>query len=366
MTVFVELKDVADIQMGTAPPGTSYNEVGEGLPMIAGAGDYGNIYPEPKKWTTAPTRITSVGDLIVCVRATIGDLNWADKEYCLGRGVAGIRAKPGISDIRYLAHFIASKKAELTKLGTGSTFLAIRRDDLRTFPVPLLPLKEQKRIAAILDKADAIRSKRQQSIELADQFLRSVFLDMFGDPVVNPKGLKVMPMTEVFDITTGKLDSNAAVEGGKYPFFTCAKQVSAIDKYAFDMEALLLAGNNAQAIYDVKHYHGKFNAYQRTYVLTLKDQSWSYPFFQFALEDQLANLKRVSKGSNTKYITLEIMGRTMLPVPTVSEQKQFVNFFNQVNNAKSSMQTCSLNASHLFDSLSQRAFNGELRESRAA
>ena len=106
-----------------------------------------------------------------------------------------------------------------------------------------------------------------------------------------------------------------------------SQDIFAIDEFAFDQEALLLAGNNAQAEYDVKHYKGKFNAYQRTYVLTLKDKSNSYPFYKYALEYQLQNLKRVSKGTSTKYITMEIMERTMLPAPGFDLQNRFVKFY---------------------------------------
>ena len=220
----VPLGEVADLAMGSAPPGHSYNNNGQGLPMIAGAGDYGEKFPNPKKWTTSPTRVTEIGDLIVCVRATIGDLNWADKKYCLGRGVAGLRPKKGKLDINFAAHYINAKKNDLEKLGTGSTFLAIRRADLENFPIPLPPLPEQKRIAAILDKADAIRRKRQQAIQLADEFLRATFLDMFGDPVTNPKGWEVQPLENLVNFKTGKLDSNAAVVDGRYPFFTCSRE----------------------------------------------------------------------------------------------------------------------------------------------
>lgn len=231
---------------------------------------------------------------------------------------------------------------------------------IKDLEIPLPPLAEQKRIAAILDKADAIRRKRQQAIQLADDFLRSVFLDMFGDPVTNPKSSEVLPMTKCFDITTGKLNSNAAVENGKYPFFTCAKEIFAIDDYAFDQEALLLAGNNAQAEYDVKHYNGKFNAYQRTYVLTLKNNDWSYPFFKFALEYQLQNLKRVSKGSNTKYITMEIMERTLLPAPKEGLQNEFVKFYDKHNNLINKQYALLKQADLQFSSLSQKAFSGQL------
>ncbi len=205
----VSLISVAEVTMGTAPPGETYNGSGYGMPMIAGAGDYGEMFPRPKKWTTAPTRVAKSGDLIVCVRATIGDLNWADRDYCLGRGVAGIRARHGKADVRYLAHFMESRKSDLARLGTGSTFLAIRRADLEQFSIPLPPLPEQKRIAAILDKADAIRRKRQQAIQLTEQFLRSTFLDMFGDPVTNPKGWRVVEL--------GTLVSRGFQNGAYYP-----------------------------------------------------------------------------------------------------------------------------------------------------
>lgn len=325
------LGKVCSIAMGQAPVGTSYNNNGEGLALIAGAGDFGNLTPYPKKYTTKPSKISAVDDLILCIRATIGDLNWSDKEYCLGRGVAGLRVIQNKLDKDYLWHFINSNKHQLAAKGSGSTFKQVSKSDIEEWSIPLPPLPEQKRIAAILDKADSLRRKNQQAIQLADQFLRAVFLDLFGDPVTNPKGIKLLPITDCFHITTGKLNSNSASVNGKYPFFTCAKEVFAIDEYAFDQEALLLAGNNAQAEYDVKHYKGKFNAYQRTYVLTLKNLNCSYPFYKFALEYQLEKLKQTSKGTSTKYITMEIMNRTMLPIPSIEKQNEFSEFFKKQN-----------------------------------
>ena len=140
-----------------------------------------------------------------------------------------------------------------------------------------------------------------------------------------------IPVTECFHVTTGKLNSNAAVDGGEYPFFTCSKEASSIDKYAFDQEALLLAGNNAQGQYDVKYYHGKFNAYQRTYVLSVKSANYSYPYFKYALQAQLELLKASSKGTNTKYITMEILGRVLLPVPSASEQKRIAAILDKAD-----------------------------------
>ncbi len=81
--------------MGQAPKGTSYSQ-DEWVPLIAGAGDFGELSPEPTKLTTAPSKISQPGDVILCIRATIGDRNWSDKEYCLGRGVAELRPKANL------------------------------------------------------------------------------------------------------------------------------------------------------------------------------------------------------------------------------------------------------------------------------
>ncbi|MDH4654093.1 restriction endonuclease subunit S [Pseudomonas sp. BN606] len=104
-------------------------------------------------------------------------------------------------DNRWLMHLINSERFrnQIDRHVTGTTRQRISRGNLAGLEIPLPPLPEQKRIAAILDKADAIRRKRQQAIQLADDFLRAVFLDMFGDPVTNPKGWDVVELSTLVD-----------------------------------------------------------------------------------------------------------------------------------------------------------------------
>jgi type I restriction enzyme S subunit len=276
-----------------------------------------------------------------------------EEPFCLGADGAKVLEPKGKLDKKFLFYYLSSLNIESAGYSRHFKFL-------KENVVPVPSLSEQKRIATILDKADSIRRKRQKAIQLADDFICAVFLDMFGDPNSNSKRADILSMAEVFDIKTGKLNSNAAIEGGKYPFFTCAKEIFAIDDYAFDQEALLLAGNNAQADYDVKYYKGRFDAYQRTYVLTLRDSEWSYPFYKFALQYQLSNLKRASKGSNTKYITMEIMARTMLPVPSKGDQKKFVEHFDRVQAIQAALLVQAQNDENLFSALSYKAFTGQL------
>lgn len=114
----VRLDDVCDIVMGQAPEGEAYNNDGVRLPLVAGAGDFGAVHPAPKKYTRVSPRACRPGDIILGVRASIGVRVLADREYCLGRGVAGLRARQALSD-RYLWHWVAHMAPELTAKGRG-------------------------------------------------------------------------------------------------------------------------------------------------------------------------------------------------------------------------------------------------------
>ncbi|MEW2845521.1 restriction endonuclease subunit S [Pseudomonas aeruginosa] len=111
-----------------------------------------------------------------------------------------IRVRPTDEvDSKYLAYFFKSPQYwfQITAMAEGAAQPGVNSSKLKELEIPLPPLPEQKRIAAILDKADAIRRKRQQAIQLADDFLRAVFLDMFGDPVTNPKGWEVKSVADL-------------------------------------------------------------------------------------------------------------------------------------------------------------------------
>ena len=247
-----------------------------------------------------------------------------------------------------------------TSLCSGANLPRLGPKQLASFQIPLPPFDEQKRIVEILDKAEALRAKRRDALTQLDTLLQSTFLDMFGDPVDNPMGLRRESLKSAFEFTTGKLDSNAAVEGGKYPFFTCARETSAIDDYAFDCEALLLAGNNANADYSVKHYKGRFNAYQRTYVITIKESALTYAYARLVLEYLLGDLKRFSKGTNTKYLTLVILNRMPILVPPLDLQHRFAAIVESVEHQKARQRAHLAKLDTLFASLQSRAFRGEL------
>jgi len=277
-----------------------------------------------------------------------------------GSTLARLRPATDSTHTPFVARYLETQLGNIQRNRTGATIPHVNGTHLRSIEIPLPPLAEQKRIAGILDAADALRAKRRESIEQLDLLIQSTFLEMFGDPVTNPMGFPEETLKSAFEFTTGKLDSNAAVEGGKYPFFTCARETFAIDDYAFDCEALLLAGNNANADYSVKHYKGKFNAYQRTYVITVDESLLTYAYSQFVLEYLLSDLKRFSKGTNTKYLTMVILNRMPILVPPLDLQHRFAAIVESVEQQKASQRAHLEELDTLFASLQSRAFQGEL------
>lgn len=256
----------------------------------------------------------------------------------------------------FLCKFLQAKGTFLNAQARGATIKGIKIDVLSELELPEIPIEEQQHISQIIDKVKTTIAIRQSQLQKLDELVKARFVELFGDPELNPRGLPVLPWNAVFLTTTGKLDSNAMVENGRYPFFTCAKESYKIDSYAFDCEALLLAGNNAAGIYDVKHYKGKFNAYQRTYVLRLMNEKWSYILFKRQLEDKLQYLQSQSKGTNTRYLTLGILNELRFVVPPVAEQEQFAVFVEQSDKSKVTVQKALDEAQLLFDSLMQKYF----------
>ena len=260
----------------------------------------------------------------------------------------GLQAKKEVLNPRYLFYFC--KKYDFEKLNKTVTIPSLTKSDLLKIKIDLPTMDEQYDVVKKLIKLESVIDLRKQELSKLDELIKARFVEMFFD-----KGYPVLPWNDVFNTTTGKLDSNAMVENGEYPFFTCAKEVFRIDRYAFDQEALLLAGNNAAGKYDVKYYKGKFNAYQRTYVLGLK-QNWSYRLFQYQLEDKLEYLQQLSLGGLTKYLTMKILRELSFIIPPMDKQIEFEQFVKQVDKSKVVVKKALDEAQILFDSLMQEYF----------
>ena len=247
------LTEYCTLNMGQSPDSKTYNTQGNGLPFYQGNADFGETHPITRVWCSAPVKVAEEGDILISVRAPIGAMNMAVERCCIGRGLAALTPIRNKCSKQFLYYALQSKVDSLIAQGTGSTFKAISKKVLEATCIPAYSTIEQEQIAETIGHVDNTIAAKRKQLALLDQVVKSRFIELFGEPELNPRDLPVLPWGAVFQTTTGKLDSNAMVENGRYPFFTCAKESYKIDSYAFDCEALLLAGNNAAGIYDVKH-----------------------------------------------------------------------------------------------------------------
>ncbi len=163
----------------------------------------------PEKITQAgykscSTTLLPKGSILFSSRAPIGHVAIAGRPMCTNQGFKSLVPSNKVNSA-YLYWCMRKYASSIDALGTGTTFREVSKGIVERFEIPLPPLAEQRRIAAILDRADAVRRKRQQAIALTEELLRSAFLEMFGDPVTNPKGWEVDVLGTVTESKLGKM-----------------------------------------------------------------------------------------------------------------------------------------------------------------
>lgn len=242
----------------------------------------------------------------------------------------------------------------------GATTPHLYQRDITEFPVVLPPLAEQQRIVGLLDEAFEGLAIAKANAEKNLQNARALF-----ESHLHVEHAEKAMLGDLVNIKTGKLDANAAIEGGKYPFFTCSRDIFAIDTYAFDCEAILLAGNNAVGDFNVKHYDGKFNAYQRTYVITVNEKKRVlYRFLYFQMLKSLKIFKAQSVGAGTKFLKLGMIKELEIELPSLNEQQRIVSTMDALTEQTQRLARIyerKLAAlAELKKSLLHQAFNGEL------
>lgn len=197
--------------------------------------------------------------------------------------------------------------------GTKVFSVSVRNFDETYIGVP--SKDEQAKIAKLLIAIDKRIATQNKIIEKLKSLIKGIAQHCIKELT---SGNTYVKLGDICQITTGKLDANAQVDNGIYPFFTCAEQPFKIDSFAFDTEALLISGNGANLGY-INYYHGKFNAYQRTYVLDTFSENIQY--IKWALKVLLPKRIAIEKSSsNTPYIVLSTLSDLRLPIPNKSNQ----------------------------------------------
>ncbi|HIF9058796.1 TPA: restriction endonuclease subunit S [Photobacterium damselae] len=329
-------------------------------------------------------------DILMCTSSGSADLVGkcakSDADYFVSFGAfcAGIR--PDLTKISpsYLYHFLCSPKFKnWTKNSSGANIKNIRASELADFEIPLPPLKEQQRIAAILDKADAIRQKRKQAIELADEFLRSVFLDMFGDPVTNPKGWDEVILKNIADIRSGvtkgkkiPLDQSvtlpymrvANVQDG-YLDLSTIQEITVSKKDAEKCklntgDILLTEGGDIDKLGRGHVWNDEIeNCIHQNHIFSVRVKNIDYvrpEFLSALIASQRGKRYFLKVGKQTTGIAT--INKTVLSdfspfIPDIVLQDKYLETAKLVRNLYNNIDS---NDTVLFNSLSQKAFSGQL------
>ena len=218
---------------------------------------------------------------------------------------------------KFLCDYIQTQRIQnhIKSLQTGGSREGLNFEQIRSFPISLPSINEQNKLTCLLDKINERIATQVRLIEKLQSLIGGIAQHCIKEAI---SGSMCIKLGDICKITTGKLDANAQVDNGLYPFFTCAEQPFKIDNFAFDTEALLISGNGANLGY-VNYYNGKFNAYQRTYVLDAFSENIQY--IKWALKVLLPKRIAIEKSSsNTPYIVLSTLSDLRLPIPSKGNQ----------------------------------------------
>ena len=372
----VKLGDVCEIIAGQSPESKYYNKIGDGIPFFQGKADFSLDSPVVRSYTTKITKLAHPLDILMSVRAPVGPTNVCNIHCCIGRGLVAIRCSDKL-DSKFLRFFLKTIEKKLSATGNGSTFEAITTQNVKDIETPLPPLDVQKKIADILDKADELRRKDAELIKKYDELAQSIFIDMFGDPVTNSKGWDKVAISLIGEVKTGntpprinkdyygsfiewiktdniRMSSIFPEKSNEYLSKEGLRVGRSVDKNSILVTCI--AGSSA-TIGNVVLTDRMVSFNQQINSLT-PNENYESLFIYFLFR----NIKHHIQSSTTKgmkrIITKSSFEKLKLISPPLEAQTLFSSKIMTYLYAKNSL---SANQSEqLFQSLLQRAFNGEL------
>ncbi|MGV2949998.1 restriction endonuclease subunit S [Acinetobacter sp. AGC35] len=327
------------------------------------------------------TKLLPENSVLFSSRAPIGHVAINTIPMCTNQGFKSFVPKADLLDSQYLYYWLKANKEYLQDLGVGATFKEISKTVIANVEIPLPPLAEQRRIASILDQADELRQKRQQAIEKLDQLLQATFIDIFGDPVSNPKGWDLKPVGEISESKLGKMldKKKQSSENDQYKYLRNAN----VQWFKFDLSDVFDMEFNEK---DRKNCELKFGD-----ILVCEGGEpgraaiWKNDlencFFQKALHRVRLDMTQIlpeyfvwlfwfysKNGGFDDHITVATiahltgvkMKAMQIPIPPLSMQEEFQQKVNEIEVLKTTLENSSKLFESLFSSLQNQAFNGTL------
>ena len=272
-------------------------------------------------------------------------------------------------DPDYIYYLMQTHKYQraIANTSTGATVHHTSPSKIKAYKFFAPDVESQKRIARTLRAYDDLIENNQKQIKLLEEAAQRLYKEWFVDlhflryentPIIDgvPQGWKRVTLGNIAPILTGKKDANFGTEDGAYPFFTCSQEPIKAPSYSFDTSAVILAGNGD---FNVKLYRGKFEAYQRTYVLSPREEKHLYLLFN-AVNESMAVLVKGASGSTIKFLTKGMIESIPMFIPTDELLGQYNNYSEAVQRKLECLKDSIKMAIEARDRLLTKLMSGEL------
>lgn len=374
----VQLGDVADFINGYAFKPSDWGDEGKKIIRIQ------NLTNSDKPYNRTNVKVPEKylvknNDILVSWSATLDVFEWQDDDALLNQHIFKVVPDYKKVDKQYFKFALKKAITEVLSFLRGSTMKHINRGDFLSLKIPLPPLPEQQRIADILDKAEAIKQKREQALALCDEFLRATFLDMFGDPVSNPKGWDVKKLSRFGEVITGSTPSRGKPEYyGNHIEWIKSDNINTPNNYITRAEEFLsvegesvgrsvpensilmtcIAGS-LDCIGNIALTDRKVSFNQQINGIVPNDDVDVYFLYSLLLYSK-KYIQNHSTNSMKGMISKGKLSEIKFYLPEMAIQKEFSDIFLKIESLRNKIQ----NAQELplFDALSQQAFKGELTQ----
>jgi type I restriction enzyme S subunit len=266
---------------------------------------------------------------------TIGSLGLLTEPSASNQACSALLFNPKVCDPIFLFYAMLLHREGLIRQAYGGAQRNLTAALIKSYKIDVPPLPIQQKIAGILSAYDDLIENNLKRIKLLEEMVRITYEEWFvrlrfpgheSIPVNTesglPEGWEQKKLEDYFPIKTGKKDANIQTADGQYPFFTCSQGIYRTNIYSFDAEAIILAGNGE---FNIKYYRGKFEAYQRNYVLIPHDRDFLFLLFLF-MKHYLYQITAGSKGAVIKYLTKDMIADTKFQNPN----KTILTAFNDI------------------------------------
>lgn len=361
----VKLSDVCTTKSGGTPSRDVSKYYGGAIPWVKSGELKDKFISSTEEYlteegiTNSSAKLFPPGTLLIALYgATVGKLGILQIAAATNQAVCGIFVSSEV-DRDYLFYFLLKERQKLVNLSFGGAQPNISQELLRSINLPLPPLPEQQRIAAILDKADAIRRKRQEAIRLTDELLRSVFLDMFGNI---PARKSKHPF--------GTIRSYVVANSGKSSKEVLSKETTSIPIYggngrngwatkALYDEPVVVVGRVGQQCGITHLTSGPCWVTDNAIVVRVTDKTKLHPIY-LSVALQNSPLRTTVERFDLPFINQSIILDYEIPLPPIDLQLEYAKIQEQVRKSRNQLTSSSHSSDDLFNSLVQRAFRGEL------